>query len=79
MNFLTFDEVSNHVRGHKTGGKQYKICQKTKVEQIPADIGSEITIDQVLAVGGRPSSLVLHWSKVQRYWLLLWHTVVTIR
>jgi large subunit ribosomal protein L21 len=37
----------------KTGGKQYKVVagEKLKVEQIPADIGSEITIDQVLAVG----------------------------
>ena len=37
----------------KTGGKQYKVAagEKLKVEQIPADIGSEITIDQVLAVG----------------------------
>lgn len=37
----------------KTGGKQYKVVagEKIKVEQIPADVGSEITIDQVLAVG----------------------------
>ena len=37
----------------KTGGKQYKVVagEKLKVEQIPADIGSEITIDQVLAMG----------------------------
>jgi large subunit ribosomal protein L21 len=37
----------------KTGGKQYKVAagEKLKIEQIPADIGSEITIDQVLAVG----------------------------
>ena len=37
----------------KTGGKQYKVAagDKIKVEQIPADIGVEITIDQVLAVG----------------------------
>jgi large subunit ribosomal protein L21 len=37
----------------KTGGKQYKVAagDKIKVEQIPADIGAEITIDQVLAVG----------------------------
>ena len=37
----------------KTGGKQYKVVagEKLKVEQIPADIGSQITIDQVLAVG----------------------------
>ena len=36
----------------KTGGKQYKVAagEKLKIEQIPADIGSEITLDQVLAV-----------------------------
>ncbi len=36
----------------KTGGKQYKVSagDKIKVEQMPADIGVEITIDQVLAV-----------------------------
>ena len=34
----------------KTGGKQYRVVpgQKFKVEQIPADIGSEIVLDQVL-------------------------------
>ena len=37
----------------KTGGKQYKVVagEKIKVEQIAADVGQEITIDQVLAVG----------------------------
>ncbi|MDY0013506.1 MAG: 50S ribosomal protein L21 [Rhodocyclaceae bacterium] len=37
----------------KTGGKQYRVSagNKIKVEQIPADVGSEITIDQVLMVG----------------------------
>ena len=37
----------------KTGGKQYKVVagEKLKIEQIPADIGSEITLDQVLAMG----------------------------
>jgi len=37
----------------KTGGKQYKVAagEKLKVEQIPADIGADITLDQVLAVG----------------------------
>ena len=37
----------------KTGGKQYKVAagEKIKVEQIPAEVGSEVTIDQVLAVG----------------------------
>jgi large subunit ribosomal protein L21 len=37
----------------KSGGKQYKVAagEKLKIEQIPAEIGSEITLDQVLAVG----------------------------
>jgi large subunit ribosomal protein L21 len=37
----------------KTGGKQYKVAagEKIKVEAIAADVGQEITIDQVLAVG----------------------------
>ena len=37
----------------KTGGKQYKVAagEKIKVEQIAAELGQEITIEQVLAVG----------------------------
>ena len=37
----------------KTGGKQYRVAagEKLKIEQIPADVGTEITIDQVLMVG----------------------------
>ena len=37
----------------KTGGKQYRVAigEKIKVEQIPADVGSEITLDQVFMVG----------------------------
>ena len=37
----------------KTGGKQYKVAagEKIKVEQIAADVGQEITIEEVLAVG----------------------------
>lgn len=37
----------------KTGGKQYRVAngEKIKVEQIPADIGQEIVLDQVLMVG----------------------------
>ena len=36
----------------KTGGKQYKVVagKNYKVEQIPAYIGSDITLDQVIAV-----------------------------
>ncbi len=37
----------------KTGGKQYRVAagQKIKVEQIPAEVGAEIILDQVLMVG----------------------------
>ena len=37
----------------KTGGKQYRVAvgEKLKVEQIPADIGAVITLEEVLAVG----------------------------
>ena len=37
----------------KTGGKQYRVSagQKLKIEQIPADVGSTITFNEVLAVG----------------------------
>ncbi|MBY0578490.1 MAG: 50S ribosomal protein L21 [Burkholderiales bacterium] len=36
----------------KTGGKQYRVVvgEKIKIEQIPADIGSEYVLDQVLMV-----------------------------
>lgn len=37
----------------QTGGKQYKVAtgEKILVEQIAAEVGQEIVIDQVLAVG----------------------------
>lgn len=37
----------------KTGGKQYRVVvgQKLKVEQIPADVGAEITLSEVLMAG----------------------------
>ena len=37
----------------KTGGKQYKVAagEKLKIEQIPADVGAQVTLDQVLMVG----------------------------
>ena len=36
----------------KTGGKQYRVSagEKLKIEQIPAEVGSEIVLDQVLLV-----------------------------
>lgn len=37
----------------KTGGKQYKVAagEKIKVELLDAEVGAEVTIEQVLAVG----------------------------
>ena len=37
----------------KTDGKQYKVAagEKLKVEQLAADVGAQITLDQVLAIG----------------------------
>ena len=37
----------------KTGGKQYRVAtgDKLKVEILPGDVGAELVIDQVLAVG----------------------------
>ena len=37
----------------KTGGKQYRDAagEKLKIEQIPAEVGAEITLDQILMVG----------------------------
>jgi len=37
----------------KTGGKQYRVTSgdKLKVEKLTGDVGSEIVLDQVLAVG----------------------------
>ena len=36
----------------KTGGKQYKVApgEKLKIEQIPADVGAKVVLDQVLLV-----------------------------
>ena len=37
----------------KTGGKQYRVApgEKLKVEQLPADVGAAVVLDQVLMVG----------------------------
>ena len=37
----------------KTGGKQYRVAagEKLKIEQIPAEVGAEITLDEILMVG----------------------------
>ena len=36
----------------KTGGKQYRVSagEKLRIEQIPADVGQQIVLDQVLAI-----------------------------
>ena len=36
----------------KTGGKQYRVVpgEKIKIEQIPADVGAQVVLDQVLMV-----------------------------
>jgi large subunit ribosomal protein L21 len=48
-----FFERSHMYAVIKTGGKQYKVAagEKIKVEQIAADVGQEVVIDQVLAIG----------------------------
>ena len=37
----------------KTGGKQYRVAagEKIRIEQIPAEVGQEIVLDQVLVIG----------------------------
>lgn len=37
----------------KTGGKQYRVAtgDKIKVERLSAEVGSELVLDQVLAIG----------------------------
>jgi len=37
----------------KTGGKQYKVAlgEKLKIEQIAAEVGAVVSLDQILAVG----------------------------
>ena len=37
----------------RTGGKQYKVSpgEKLKIEQIAAEVGAEVVLDQVLMVG----------------------------
>jgi large subunit ribosomal protein L21 len=43
----------------KTGGKQYRVApgEKLKVEQIPADVGAEVVLDQVLMAVGEGDSV----------------------
>ena len=44
---------SNKYAVIKTGGKQYRVAagEKLKIEQIPAEVGAEITLDQILMLG----------------------------
>ena len=37
----------------KTGGKQYKVAagETIKIEKLVADVGAQVTLDQVLAIG----------------------------
>jgi large subunit ribosomal protein L21 len=48
----------------KTGGKQYRVTagMKLKVEQLAAEVGSEVTLSEVLAVGDRRRK---HYAKTQ--------------
>ncbi|HEY7673891.1 MAG TPA: 50S ribosomal protein L21 [Burkholderiales bacterium] len=41
----------------KTGGKQYRVSagEKLKIERLPAAVGSELVLDQVLLVGEGPA------------------------
>jgi large subunit ribosomal protein L21 len=43
----------------KTGGKQYRVAigEKIKIEQILADVGTEIVLDQVLAASAADGSI----------------------
>lgn len=43
----------------KTGGKQYRVSQgdKLRVEKLAGDVGSTITFDEILLVGGEGSDL----------------------
>ena len=55
----------------RTGGKQYRVSsgEKLKIEQLPAEVGSQVVIDQVLLVAdGDKVSIgtpVLAGAKVQ--------------
>jgi large subunit ribosomal protein L21 len=46
----------------KTGGKQYRVAagEKLKIEQIPADVGSQVVLDQVLMVADGDAVTVGH-------------------
>ena len=45
----------------RTGGKQYRVApgERLKIERIPADVGAEVTLDQVLMIVGEGDSVRL--------------------
>ncbi|MGO9444628.1 MAG: 50S ribosomal protein L21 [Thiobacillaceae bacterium] len=55
----------------KTGGKQYRVTSgdKLKIEKLTAGVGSEVTFDQVLMVGGdgnmKVGAPLLHGASVK--------------
>ena len=54
----------------KTGGKQYRVApgEKIKVEQLPADVGSEVSVEVLMVADGANVSLgapLLAGAKVQ--------------
>ena len=69
----------------KTGGKQYRVSagEKLRIEQIPAEVGQEIVLDQVLAVadgdnlrmgtpllaGAKVSAKVLAHGRGDKVWI----------
>ena len=46
----------------KTGGKQYRVAigEKIKIEQILGDVGTEIVLDQILAVAAENNFASCH-------------------
>ena len=71
----------SHVRGHKTGGKQYGCCRRK--DQSRTDCcgrGQEIVIDQVLAVGnGADLKVGRPWVRVPASRPRSWRTAGTTR
>jgi large subunit ribosomal protein L21 len=58
----------------KTGGKQYRVAtgEKIKVEKIVADVGQEVVLDRVLAVGsGTELSPGIHRAGNRRHQRLI--------
>ena len=45
----------------RTGGKQYRISagQRIRVEKLSGELGDEITLEEVLAIGGNGSDIIL--------------------